>query len=261
MWEEKMDELRNIDMISASLRQELDKLAKAGRILELNGHGDRIFGHVAMRDPEGRGFWLKRHHISLGELFDHRDFILCDFDGKQLHGIGRRHSEWPIHAEIFRARPDLNASAHTHPFYSVIYSATAKPLGSISGPGKTPPRFDGTSEYIDTPELGKRLAAALGKDSKVAIMRHHGVIFGGRTIEEMVLQGIDVEHRCHQMLTVASASAGLAFEWPDDTELQRKFGDASKRVGGSTAQWDYFSRVLARAEAQGDPRLSHKCLL
>jgi hypothetical protein len=92
-------------------------------------------------------------------------------------------------------------------------------------------------------------------------MRHHGVIFAGHTIEEMVLNGVDIEHRCHQMLTVANASAGLAFEWPDAAELQRKFGDASKRVGGSNAQWDYFCRVLARAEAQGDPRLSHKCLL
>ena len=256
-----MDEVRMPEAIGASLKHELDKLAKAGRILELNGHGDRIFGHVALRDPEGRGFWLKRHHISLGELFDHRDFILVDFDGKQLLGSGRRHSEWPIHAEIFRARPDLNATAHTHPFYSVIYSATSKPLGSISGPAKPPPRFTGTSEYIDTPELGRSLAASLGKTAKVAIMRHHGVIFAGRSIEEMVLNGIDVEHRCRQMLTVASASAGLPFEWPDDAELQRKFGDETKRVGGSNAQWDYFCRVLARAEAQGDPRLSDRCLL
>jgi L-fuculose-phosphate aldolase len=255
-----MDDLRNVEMISASLRQELDKLAKAGRILELNGHGDRIFGHIAMRDPEGRGFWLKRHHISLGELFDHRDFILCDFDGTQLHGKGRRHSEWPIHAEVFKARPDLNAMAHTHPFHSVIYSATTKPLGSITG-GKVPPRFDGTSEFIDTPELGRKLAATLGKDSKVAIMRHHGVIFAGRTIEEMVLNGIDLEHRCEQMLTVAGASAGLAFEWPTEEEIARKWGDAGKRVGGSNAQWDYFCRILTRAELQGDPRLSMKSLL
>jgi hypothetical protein len=61
------------------------------------------------------------------------------------------------------------------------------------------------------------------------------------------------------MLTVASAA--LPFEWPDAEELQRKFGSNAKRVGGSDAQWDYFCRVLARAEAQGDPRLSHKCLL
>ncbi len=254
-----MDEVRISQALGAGLRQELDKLAKGARILELNGHGDRIFGHVALRDPEGRGFWLKRHHISLGEMFDARDFVLVAFDGKQLAGAGVRHSEWPIHAEIFRARPDLNATAHTHPFYSVIYSAVKRPLGSVSGTTKPPPRFDSTSEFIDTPELGRALAAALGREATMTIMRHHGVIFAGRTIEEMVLAGIELEHRCRQMLTVASAD--LPFEWPDQDELTRKFGSNAKRVGGPRGLWDYYCRVLARAEAQGDPRLSDKCLL
>lgn len=254
-----MDEIRVTEAMSAALRQELDKLAKGARILEINGHGDRIFGHVALRDPDGRGFWLKRHQISLGEMFDARDFILVDFDGKQLAGAGQRHSEWSIHAEMFRARPDLNATAHTHPFYSVIYSAVKKPLGSVSGTNKAPPRFEETSEFIDTPELGRALAASLGKDAKMALMRHHGAIFAGRTIEEMVLAGIELEHRCRQMLTVASAD--LPFEWPDSDELTRKFGSSTMRVGGPRGLWDYYSRVLARAEAQGDPRLSHKSLL
>src|SRR5579864_7938974 len=131
-----MDEVRITDGPSAALRQELDKLVKGARILELNGHGDRIFGHVALRDPDGRGFWLKRHQIALGEMFDARDFVLVDFDGKQLHGVGQRHSEWPIHAEIFRARPDLKATAHTHLFHAVIYSAVKRPLGTVSGGGK-----------------------------------------------------------------------------------------------------------------------------
>jgi hypothetical protein len=77
----------------------------------------------------------------------------------------------------------------------------------------------------------------------------------------MVLNGIDVEHRCHQMLTAGAAAAGLPFEWADAEEVARKWGDTSKRVGGSNAQWDYFCRVLNRAELQGDPRLSTKCLL
>jgi ribulose-5-phosphate 4-epimerase/fuculose-1-phosphate aldolase len=254
-----VDDLRKLDVISPALRQELDKLAKGARILELNGHGDRIFGHVALRDPEGRGFWLKRHNISLGEVFDSRDFILLDFDGNQKHGPGKRHSEWPIHAGLFLARPDLNVSAHTHPFHSVIYSAVKKPLGSVSGAGKPPPRFEGTSEFIDTPELGKALAASLGTDAKMALMRHHGVIFAGRSVEEMVLAGIEIEQRCQQMLAVSSAD--LPFEWPDADELQRKFGSTAKRVGGPSGLWDYYCRVLARAELQGDPRLSHKCLL
>jgi len=254
-----MDELRVVEVMSAPLKRELEKLAKGARILELNGHGDRIFGHVALRDPEGRGFWLKRHQISLGEVFDSRDFLLVDFDGKVLYGAGRRHSEWPIHAELLRARPDLNVTCHTHPFHAVIYSAAKQPLGSISGPTKPPPRFDGTSEYIDTPELGRRLAQAMGKDAVMVIMRHHGVLFAGRSIEEAVLAGIEIEHRCRQMLTVASAD--LPFEWPDAEELTRKFSSNAKRVGSPQGLWDYYSRVLARAEAQGDPRLSHKCLL
>jgi len=254
-----MDEVRLQEVMSAALRQELDKLARGARILEINGHGDRIFGHVAMRDPEGRGFWMKRHQISLGEMFDARDFLLLDFDGKQLAGAGQRHSEWPIHAEMLRARPDLNVTGHTHPFHAVIYTAVKKPLGSVSGMGKPPPRFEETSEFIDTPDMGRSLAAALGKDAIMMLMRHHGVVFAGRSVEQAVLAGIEIEHRCHQMLTVASAD--LPFEWPDADELTRKFGSTTMRVGRPQALWDYYCRVLARAEAQGDPRLSQKCLL
>ena len=254
-----MDEVRLADGPAGALKAELEKLVKGARILEINGHGDRIFGHVALRDPEGRGFWLKRHNISLGELFDARDFVLVDFDGKQLAGAGRCHSEWPIHAEIFRARSDLNVTAHTHPFYSVIYSAVKKPLGSVSGPNKAPPRFEETSEFIDTPELGRALAVALGPQAKMMLMRHHGVVFAGRDIEEMVLAGIEIEHRCRQMLTVGSAN--LPFEWPDSDEVTRKFSSVTMRVGSPRGLWDYYCRVVARAEAQGDPRLSDRCLL
>src|SRR4051812_40499846 len=92
----------NVTAPDDSLNAELTLLAKASRILEIHGHGDRIFGHIAMRDPQGRGFWLKRHSISLGEVFDPRDFLLVDFDGEVLYGDGKCHSEWPIHAEIFK---------------------------------------------------------------------------------------------------------------------------------------------------------------
>ena len=69
-----MNQVLDTEAISSDLREELDDLAKACRILETQGHGDRIFGHIAMRDAEGRGFWMKHHAIALGEVYDHRDF-------------------------------------------------------------------------------------------------------------------------------------------------------------------------------------------
>ncbi|HEX9836330.1 MAG TPA: class II aldolase/adducin family protein [Alphaproteobacteria bacterium] len=239
----------------AGLKAELDKLAKGCRILEIHGHGDRIYGHLAMRDPEGRGFWLKRHAISLGEVFDWRDFVLLEFDGEQLFGDGRQHSEWPIHAEILRARPDVNVTGHTHPFYGTIYSAAEEPLRSVTGIGAPPPRFEDTLEFIDTPALGRALAAALGQANTV-FLRNHGIVYCGATIEGAVDAGIRMEEKCHQMLTVAAAD--LRFTWPGDEEIAAKVrSTGGPRYRNNTALWDFYLRVLARAEAQGDPALSH----
>ncbi len=87
----------NDQELSSALRD----LARAHRILDLEGHNDMSLGHLSLRDPLGRGLWLKRGNIGLEEVME-GDFILIDFDGDVLEGDGIRHLEWPIHAEILR---------------------------------------------------------------------------------------------------------------------------------------------------------------
>ena len=36
---------------ATDLRQSLDELARACRILEMEGHGDMTLGHLSLRDP------------------------------------------------------------------------------------------------------------------------------------------------------------------------------------------------------------------
>ena len=138
--------------VADALKAELDKLALASRILEMEGHGSRTLGHVALRDPEGRGLWIKRWGITFGEMFDWTDFQLIDFDGKLIYGGGKRHGEWPIHTGIMKHRPDINVTAHTHPAYGRIFSAADEPLLPVSNAGSyfetPPPRFTRTSELI-----------------------------------------------------------------------------------------------------------------
>ncbi len=43
-------------------------VARAHRILELEGHGDMSMGHLSYRDPFGRGLWLKRGNLALAEV-------------------------------------------------------------------------------------------------------------------------------------------------------------------------------------------------
>jgi ribulose-5-phosphate 4-epimerase/fuculose-1-phosphate aldolase len=241
------------DTIDDELRGKLEDLAKACRILEINGHGDRIWGHAAMRDPEGRGFWIKRHTISLGEVFDANDFQLTDFDGKPVMGEGKRHSEWPIHGEVFLIRADIDYTAHTHPFYCSIYSAVEDPLRLVRGTElDAPPRYEGSSELIRDKTRGREMAEALG-DHMVLFLRNHGVVFCGHDVTELVWNGIDLEVNSEQMLAVNGS--GLAWGWAPEEERQKK-SNASHSLGSDDPLWDYYCRQLTRAEAAGDIRLS-----
>ena len=97
--------------LEPNLHAALIEVARACRILEMAGHGDMTLGQLSLRDPSGRGFWMKRNRIGLGEVLGPQDFVLVDWDGKQIAGSGGRHSEWPIHSEIFRLRPDVQVVA------------------------------------------------------------------------------------------------------------------------------------------------------
>jgi len=217
-------------------------------------------GHVSMRDPQGRGFWLKRATLGLGEVQD-EDFTLVDFEGNVLGGKGPRHIEWPIHSEILRARPDIDFVGHTHADYVTLMSCLDEDLlpythaGVYFFPG--PPRFVKTSELIRTPAMGRDLAACLG-EADATIIRNHGCAFVGRTAQELCMTGVSLRQACqiHFML----AQTGRKTVWPDPAEAerrQRESGrDRASRLAAPTGTpdnrvdnfWNFFSRKLARYE-------------
>src|SRR5580692_12402317 len=108
--------------MDAATCEQLTEAARACRILDMEGHGDMTLGHLSVRAAGGAGFWMKRNRIGLGEVLGPDDFGLVAWDGNQIAGSGGRHSEWPIHSEIFRLRPDVNVVVHSHPLYASIFS-------------------------------------------------------------------------------------------------------------------------------------------
>lgn len=251
--------------LSNSLRSDLDELARACRILELEDQGDRVVGHMALRDPENRGFWMKRAGVALGEIFDARDFVLLDFDGNQLSGEGKSHGEWPIHSELLQLRPEVNATAHTHPFYASVYSASEEPLKTVVPRSTTqpvsPPRFEDGNDLICTKAVAVAMVKAMGKHHAV-LLRNHGIVTCGAGIKDPVLVAIALEKMCREALVINAS--GLKFDCPQESDLIKKLesGDALEPgiVGGKTL-WAYFCRKLARAEKTGDPRLATEPVL
>lgn len=228
-------------MQTTDIADQLNELAQAHRILAAMGHEDLTSGHMSWRDPEGRGLWMKRNDIGMDEVMDADDLILIDFDGNKLEGHGSRHVEWPIHAEILRARPDVHAVGHTHAFYSQIFSTTDEPLRPVGKQGAwfdDQPKFRETCNLIRTPELGRSLARTLGSAHAVFMMSH-GIAFTGRTIREATLIGIFLEKAVKAQVTIAMT--GWKYSWPDPDDCEEK-----RSITGSASNIDKYWNYLVR---------------
>ena len=235
--------------IDPDTAETLGALAAAHRILEMEGHGDLTLGHMSLRDPAGRGLWLKRHGIGMEEVQNADDFILIDFDGNRLTGDGDMHSEWPIHTEVMRRRDDVNIVAHTHPFHACLISATRTPMAFLIQDSAYfahgLPYYEGTSGLVNTPEKGAALAEALG-DATVVFMTNHGVTFCGASVDATTLTGVFLEKACKAQILLQ----GSGLDWSEPHDKERLGEGVAGCLPQSTIEhhWVYLNRKLARRE-------------
>ena len=239
------------DSTDPDLPATLTDLARACRILEMEGHGDMTLGHLSLRDPAGRGFWMKRNRIGLGEVLGPDDFVLVDWDGQQIAGTGGRHSEWPIHSEIFRARADVQVVAHTHPFHACVFSASLDPLLPFTLDADyfiDVPRHEADVALITTKEEGAALAHSLG-DAFAVLMGNHGVTFCGATVPQTTCVGVFLEKACKAQL--AGQGAGFRASLPEPSVREKRHRQIMTPVHWEHS-WNYFCRKLAaRGEIAG----------
>lgn len=221
----------------------LERLAKACRILEKEGHGDMSLGHLSLRDPEGRGFWLKRNRAGLGEIRGPQDFVLVSFSGEKLAGEGGRHSEWPIHAGILKRRPEVQVVAHTHALHASVFSGGAEALAPYTLDADyfaELPRHRDEVALITTPQEGAALARSLGPHFAV-LMANHGVTFCGTSVEHATCVGVFLERACRAHLL--GRAAGLE---PNRlaAEVRARRHAQIMTPAHIEHSWDYFCRML-----------------
>lgn len=197
---------------------------EASHALGAAGHRDMVWGHVAVRDPDGRGIWIKAPGWGLEEVGD-ESLHLVSFGGEVVSGAGTPHKECHIHLEILRARPEFSCSVHTHAPNAVAFAALDVPLLALSHDaalfgGDDVPRFRETGALVSTPELGRRLAATLG-DAPAALMPKHGLVAAGRSVPAAVMHAVLLERACRTQLAALSAGPVRIYSDPDEARAKR----------------------------------------
>jgi ribulose-5-phosphate 4-epimerase/fuculose-1-phosphate aldolase len=175
---------------STELKEFKQKLVHGCHILDREGITDG-YGHVSLRIP-GTEVFLTLAGVSPGRAALDR-LVLLDFDGHYLGGEKSPPYEWPIHACIMRARPDVMSVCHTHSKWSALFSVLKGGLRPVHMyarflPPKGPPIYP-QAGLIGTVERGEALAKVL-KDSAAVLLQAHGDAVVGSSLEEAILRTI-----------------------------------------------------------------------
>ena len=219
-----------------------------GRILAQHGNADLVWGHLAIRDPSGRGVWLKGSGLGFDEIAA-ENVQLVGFDGQLVEGTGSVHLERYIHTEVMRARPDVGCVIHTHPESAVTFASLGVPLQAVAHEATlfTPPdiaRFTQTGELIRTMELGRAVADSLGQRNALLLVNHGSVVVG-RDVAEAVFSAVMLEKACRMQLAALSAAPSWPLHVSDDQEALRKrdtcYSPTQMRHG-----WEYLRRRAER---------------
>jgi ribulose-5-phosphate 4-epimerase/fuculose-1-phosphate aldolase len=126
-----------------------------------------------------------------------------------------------------------------------VCSAVPGPLCPVNHEGAlfapTLPRFTPKSDLIVTPALGQAAATALGP-SRALLLRHHGIVVVGTSVEEACVTAILLEKAAHMQLLARQYGA---IEWTAEAEaLQKQARIYHPEV--FQQMWSYFLRKLLR---------------
>jgi len=170
--------------MSQELRQQLaDALSMMERaeVIDFNGH-------MSCRLP-GTAHILINSGKSVRSNLTAADIIEIDLDGKPVGHDVVPPMEFHLHSAIYRARPDVNAVAHTHPVWSTLFSSAGEAVQPVTMQAAVmgPVQVFGKTASINQRPLAEELAAALGPHRVIMLKSHGAVTAGGDIIEAFVL--------------------------------------------------------------------------
>ncbi len=224
-------------------------LAMGCRILSEQGIID-AFGHLSARIPGEPDLFMMNRGMSPA-LAEEKDFIVCDHNGKVIRGNGHPNGEWPIHAAVYRARPDVTSVLHSHSKMSRIFSLSHRKMRGLLT-SNVPEWQGGVPVYrkpglITSMQQGEEVASTLC-DNCAVLLRGHGDVVVGGSVRQTVLKAIALKQNEEVVHEVISHGGEIDL-WSDE-DVQKwkapvnfKISEEAK-AALSDRVWDYY---VARA--------------
>jgi ribulose-5-phosphate 4-epimerase/fuculose-1-phosphate aldolase len=211
----------------------IEDLAIANHVLASHGVLD-AFGHVSIRHPGSAERFLMSRSLAPA-LATPADILEYDLDANPVDARGRASFlERFIHAEIYKARPDVKAVIHSHSLAVIPFGTTQVPMRPMfhiaAFLSPQVPVFEirkvagMTHMLVSNAQLGKALAEALGSGA-VVLMRGHGMAVAGPTLPLTVFRAIYTEVNARLQTEAVEIGGPITFLSPEESEKANKIID------------------------------------
>jgi HCOMODA/2-hydroxy-3-carboxy-muconic semialdehyde decarboxylase len=234
-----------MDAVERTLRD----VVIANRILALNKVVD-AYGHVSIRHPERLDRYFLSRSVSPA-IVQIKDIIEFDLNGTPVDPEERRplYIERFIHGGVYEKRRDVKAVLHSHaddllPF-SISRNTRLRPVThNVGDMGHNVPVWDiadkfgdGTTLLVASMDQGRDLADCLDRN-RLALMRGHGFVCVGRTINDLVRLSVYIPRNARVQLAAMQMGE---YKVLSDGEIAARL-KLDPEAPGMKRGWEYWAR-------------------
>lgn len=229
-----------------------EKVAAAHHLIHFIGCDDLLATHISARIPGTNHLLITPHNIPFEEVCASK-LVKADFDG---NGVGQNlcglmPQAINIHGNIYKSSDAIMGAVHTHSIYGTAVSALECGLLFFNQHAL---RFYDDVAYHELDGLaldneGEHIVRSLG-NKKVMVLRNHGLLTTGRSIEEAAYRMYYLERLCEMQIKTMSAGAKLH---PIPEEVCKKTKAQYDSILTPDIEFEVFLRRIA-----GRSRVNYK---
>ena len=181
-------------------------------------------GNISVRD--GDGILITPAGAQKSNLTPDR-MVRLDLDGRVTDdGDAVPSTEWRLHTELHRHRPEIGAVIHSHADSCVALSCLRKPLPAFQyqiasfGGDEVP-----CSRYapFGSDALADAVVEAMGDRYLACLMANHGMIVVGRSLEHARGLALKLEALARQYILACTVGAPVMLDAEEMAEVHRRY--------------------------------------
>ncbi|MCS7262499.1 MAG: methylthioribulose 1-phosphate dehydratase [Aquificaceae bacterium] len=196
------------------MQGEIAELIEVGRRLHLRGWLPASSGNLSAKLGEGRVL-ITASGVHKGHLTC-EDFVVVDWQGRQVEGSGKPSAETLLHLAVYRSLPQVGSVLHVHSVSSTLLSRLAQGDVKLENYELLKAFGIGTHEACvrvpvfensqDMRELSQQVEQRLKQEQVYGfLLRSHGLYAWGRSVEEayMRLEALEFLLECELRLALS----------------------------------------------------------